>query len=106
MGVRRNFSRIGQRKILLILFRFLTMQMHVDKTLYPFCPKNALLFILVYYCNLPFILLTKRFTIYFVLLEPQFSIFSLKCCFLHFGCQKCFFFHKLPNIHFSSAFYK
>ena len=34
-----------------------------------------------------------------VLVEPQFSIVCLKC-FLHFGYQKCFSFHQLPNIHF------
>jgi len=38
MDVRRNFSRVGNVEILLILFRLLTMQMDVHKTLYPFYP--------------------------------------------------------------------
>ena len=42
---------------------------------------------------------------YFVLFEPQFSIFCLKF-FLHFGYQKCFFFINCLISIFSSTFYK
>jgi len=68
MGARRNFSRRGKVEILLIVLRLLMMQ-----------------------CKWTF---TKRFTLsthWSALVEPQFSIFCLKC-FLHVGYQKCFFF--------------
>jgi len=38
-----------------------------------------------------------------MLVEPQFSIFCIKC-FLHFDYQKCFFISYLPNIQFFEHF--
>jgi len=77
MGVRRNFSNEDNVHILLILFRLLTMQCNGRS-------QNALPFLAPY----------------FVVVEPQFSIFCQKC-FLHFNYQKyAFSFHKLPDIHF------
>jgi len=72
----------GQCRKFAYLFRLLTMQCKWKdhKTLYPFYPNS-------------------------VLVEPQFSNFCLKC-FLHFGYQKCFSFHKLLMSIFLSTLYK
>jgi len=84
MGASKTFFNGGVNdEILLILYRLLTMQ-----------------------CKSAF---TKRFTLSTplvcasVLVQPQFSIFCLKC-FVRFGYQKCFSLHKPPNIHFFEHF--
>jgi len=63
MGVRRNFSRGGQRRNFAYPFQVAddAMQINVHKTLYPLCPITLCLFV-----------------------EPQVLIFCLKC-FLNFG---------------------
>jgi len=80
MVVRRNFQGGATSKCAYSLqVADSAMQMDVHKTLYRFYPSSL------------------------CWLNLKLSTFRLKC-FLHFGCQKCFFFHKLPNIHFFDHF--